>query len=79
MSFMTDALCEAVGRITVDPAMLALFLHDREKAIAELEMGLSPQDIKLLERYVSKMISGSSDVEQILSNALRAADRTVQK
>jgi hypothetical protein len=37
------SLAEAIGRVTVDPAMLALFLHDSNTAIAELRLAQVPQ------------------------------------
>jgi hypothetical protein len=79
MRVMSDDLCEAVGRITADPAMLALYLHDRDRALLDLRIELSAEDGQQLEKYVHMLASPDSRAQHVLDTVLRSADRTVQR
>jgi hypothetical protein len=79
MRVISGKLSEAVGRVTLDSAMLALFLHSREQAIAEMQIELSADDVNGLQEYVDIITSGSTGAQEILSTVLRSADRTIQR
>lgn len=76
---ITDNLCEAVGRITADQAMCALFLQDREHALSELKIELTAGEIEILDRYMEMLSTGSPRIQNVLSTVLRSSDRTVQR
>jgi hypothetical protein len=78
MRNVNPSLAEAIGRITVDPAMLALFLHDSNRAIAELHLDLSLEDLHCLQRYVEALSAPGSQSRATLFSVLRPAFRTVQ-
>ena len=78
MCIITDNLCEAVGRITADPAMLSLYAHDRNRGIREMQIDLSAREIEYLDEYVKMLTSGSEKAREVLATVLQSAERTVQ-
>jgi hypothetical protein len=78
MQQMSDALCEALGRIVTDSGFKAHFFADPERALSAADLSLSPEEVTLLAGYVRELESGSEVARETLSTLLRSTDRLVQ-